>query len=185
MTELTQAQLHGLLSYDPNSGVFTWLKSTSYRVKVGDTAGSKNSNGYLLIQIDSKRYLAHRLAWLYVYGVWPKDEIDHINGARTDNRLCNLREATSSENNQNYCMRTDNTSGYVGVGWHKRDRKWQAQIQHNKKKISLGTYDTPEEAHAVYVKAKRELHTYNPTIRSITNPTCPTSLVQRPEPPCA
>jgi len=160
MTELTQEQLQQLLSYDPDTGIFTNLKSRG-RVKIGSVAGSKYSNGYICIAIDSKRYLAHRLIWLYVYGEFPANQIDHINEVKDDNRLVNLRLATSQENQHNKSSpQTNNTSGYLGVYWNKPRGKWIARIQVNGKNKHLGLFNTAEEASAVYLAVKRELHQF-------------------------
>ena len=144
--ELTAEYLRSILHYDPATGIFTWRVSTSNRVRAGDVAGCQNGSGYLLIKVQSRLYPAHRLAWLYVYGVWPKDQIDHINRNRSDNRRANLREVTNKQNGQNASKRSDNTSGHPGVSWHKRDFKWVAQIMHNQKLIHLGYFSILEEA---------------------------------------
>jgi len=160
MTELTQEQLQQLLSYDPDTGIFTNLKSRG-RVKIGSVAGSKYSNGYICIAIDSKRYLAHRLIWLYVYGEFPANQIDHINEVKDDNRLVNLRLATNQENNHNISTpNKNNTSGYLGVYWYKPYGKWLAQIKVNGKDKHLGYFDTGEEASKAYLAAKRKLHQF-------------------------
>ena len=144
--ELTAEYLRSILNYDPETGIFTWKISNSSRAKVGDVVGCQSGDGYLRIQLQSRKYQAHRLAWLYVYGEWPEDQIDHINRIRTDNRISNLREVTNKQNLQNSGKRSDNTSGHPGVIWHKRISKWQATIKHNQKQIHLGYYSTIEEA---------------------------------------
>lgn len=162
---LTQSRLKELLHYCPDTGVFTWQRARQ-GVRVGCVAGGIGGEGYRSIRVDGRNYLAHRLAWLYVYGEWPKDQIDHINGVKDDNRIANLREATNAENNQNLAMRSSNKSGFVGVHWHSRDRKWHANIRINMKRKFLGRFNTPESAHAAYLAAKAELHTFNPTVRA-------------------
>ena len=144
--ELTVEYLRSILHYSPETGVFTWKVRTSTRVKAGDVAGSLDGHGYLQIKVCSRLYLAHRLAWLYTYGEWPKDQLDHINRNRLDNRIANLREVTNKQNHQNKSKPSNNTSGHTGVSWHKRDSKWQAQIAHNYKRIHLGFFATMEEA---------------------------------------
>ena len=144
--ELTAEYLRSILHYDPATGIFTRKVRTSRNVKVGDIVGSQNGDGYLLISVRSRRHKAHRLAWLYVYGAWPEDQIDHINRNRSDNRISNLREATNKQNMQNASKRSDNTSGHPGVSWYKQKSKWQAKIKHNQKKIHLGSFTTMEEA---------------------------------------
>jgi hypothetical protein len=132
----------------------------------GDIAGSiSKTTGYRQIQINKKCYKEHRLAWLYVHGTLPTNHIDHINGNKHDNRIDNLREATHSENHQNRCTQHNNTSGFTGVVWHKRENKWQSRISIDGVRVQLGYFNTPYEAHLAYLKAKAELHTFNPTPR--------------------
>ena len=153
---LTQERLMSLVSYDAETGVFTW-RITRRNCKTGAVAGSL-LKGYLRISIDSKIYAAHRLAWLYTYGCWPSGEIDHINRVRNDNRLCNLREATRELNTQNANVRVDSPYGIRGVTKHKYSNKYRARIQANKKAMLLGLFDTPEEAAAAYAAAAAKLH---------------------------
>jgi len=102
-----------------------------------------------------KRYLQHRLVWLYVHGRWPKDQIDHINGNRSDNRLCNLREATCSQNLMNARAHSHNTSGLKGACKHEPGY-WSSVIRVNGKNKYLGRFKSPEEAHAVYASAAKK-----------------------------
>lgn len=154
---MNQKLLKELLDYNKDTGVFTWKKPTSKKMKAGDVAGSKNSSGYICICINSKLYLAHRLAWLYEYGNMPENCIDHINGITIDNRICNLREATLSQNQHNRKAQKNNKSGFKGVSWHKRIKKWYAVIKHQHKLIYLGYYDTPEKASEAYKSKAIEL----------------------------
>jgi hypothetical protein len=108
---------------------------------------------------------AHRLAWFYVHGEFPKCELDHINGVRDDNRISNLRECSRAENMQNAGMFKTNTSGYTGVTWHKQRRKWAAQIWVNNKRMYLGLRESKEDAYALYLEAKAKYHTFQPTPR--------------------
>jgi len=143
--------------YDPETGIFTRLVRTSNRIKIGDVAGSLSRYGYLEFQLYGKLRKAHRLAWLYMTGEWPVGEIDHRDTDRTNNRFSNLRDVTSLGNKQNRRAPNKNSStGLLGVS-PKRD-KWKAQIRANGKNRHLGTFTTPMEAHAAYLKAKRELH---------------------------
>ena len=153
---LTQERLMSLVSYDAETGVFTW-RITRRNCKTGAVAGSL-LKGYVRISIDSKIYAAHRLAWLYTHGCWPSNEIDHINRVRNDNRLCNLREATRELNTQNANVRVDSPYGIRGVTKHKYRNKYRARIQANKKAMLLGLFDTPEEAAAAYAAAAAKLH---------------------------
>lgn len=157
---LTQERLKELLDYDPETGVFVWKVCAAKNIKAGSVAGCKILDGYIKIRINGNLYRAHRLAWLYIYGCWPTNQIDHINRVRDDNRLCNLREATNQENSWNTNKRKDNTSGYRGVCWDKRTKKWQANIAINGNKKHIGHFDTPETAHAAYLAAKEEHHKF-------------------------
>ena len=144
--ELSAEYLRSILHYSPETGIFTRKVRTSTSVKVGDIAGCPGGDGYLQIRVQSRKYKAHRLAWLHVYGVWPEDQLDHINRNRSDNRISNLRAVTNKQNHQNKSKPSNNTSGHSGVRWHKKSSKWRAQITHNKKHIHLGCFATIEEA---------------------------------------
>jgi len=154
---LTQERLKEVLDYNPETGVFVWRVSKG-PCKAGSVAGNAHITGYVLIAIDGKKHRAHRLAWLYVHGVWPDKDIDHINRIRTDNRIANLRDVSKSENQWNSSARCDNTSGYLGVCWHKQRSKWHAQIRVCEKRLHLGYFNTLEAANAAYMAAKEKLH---------------------------
>lgn len=155
---LTQDRLKELLHYDPDTGVFTWKVSRG-NARAGSVAGSVDGHhGYWLIGIDGGNHRAHRLAWFYVYGTQPDEQIDHINGVRSDNRINNLREATNSQNQRNTGARSHNTSGFKGVRWHKASGKYCAAIQHKGKRHHLGLFSGPDEAHAAYCKAADDMH---------------------------
>ena len=143
--KITSDRLRELVIYNPITGVFVRRKKTAPRINVGDVAGTK-SNGYLVACLDSKVYLCHRLAWLYSFKEWPENQIDHINGNRSDNRICNLRAVNMSENGKNQRMHSTNTSGRVGVSWSKMAGKWQAAINANKKAKHLGFFASFEAA---------------------------------------
>lgn len=156
MNKITAAQVREVLTYDPDTGLFRWRKvHAKSRVAVGAVAGARGR--YTRITISRKLYAAHRLAWLYVTGVWPKEEIDHRNGDKHDNRWLNLREATRQINAQNI-RRTSNKNGFMGVHWTARNKKFRASIRLGDKSHFLGLFDRPEDAHAAYVAAKRRLH---------------------------
>ena len=128
-------------------------------------AGSLCANsGYWKVQVQGTRTLAHRIVWLLSHNRWPVDCIDHIDRNKANNRIENLREATIAENGQNRKLNANSTSGFKGVYWDARKRKWRGLIQLNKKKHALGYFDTPEEAHTAYAIAKAELHTFNPDV---------------------
>lgn len=162
---LTKERVRELLNYDPATGIFSW-RIAKGNVKAGSTTGCPDRSGHLMIGVDSRLYMAHRLAWLYYYGDWPTDQIDHRNGVRDDNRITNLREASGSENQQNVSKRAGASSRFLGVTWHANAKKWQAKIQHRRKKLHLGYFETENAAHSAYLKAKAELHTFNPTLRA-------------------
>lgn len=153
---LTVERLKQKLSYNSNTGLFTWKRSRGPG-KEGAVAGRLHNQGYIRISIDYKDYLAHRLAWLYVYGEWPSDEIDHVNGIKTDNRICNLRAATREENCRNVTVNKRNRLGIKGVS-ERNDCKnrFRAKIMINGKVVVLGQYKTAEEAKAAYNEAARK-----------------------------
>lgn len=178
MAKLTSEEIIRLLDYDPLTGIFVWKRRpremfpdqnhyVTWNIKfVGKIAGGVYGNGYRYINIEPKAYLAHRLAWLIIYGEWPKSGMDHINGEKDDNRIVNLRLANQSQNLQNQKLSNKNTSGFSGVVWHKQRGRWAAQINKDNKKISLGLYDTKEEAYAAFLAGKRKHHTFNPVPRN-------------------
>ena len=137
---INQKELKKLLRYDPNTGIFIWIKKTCLKVVVGKTAGTLSAKGYIVITIRGKLYRAHRLAWLDVYGVWPKDQIDHINHIKDDNRIENLREASQQDNCKNRSISKANKSGVIGVSWVKEYRSWKATAWLNGKAVSLGQF---------------------------------------------
>ena len=146
---ITQDELKRLLHYDPETGDFTWLVARKGTLRC-KTAGTKHNRGYRTIHLNYKCYLAHRLAWLYMMGDWPKHTIDHINGIRDDNRWSNLREATRQENNFNSSSRKLSSSVYKGVFWAKRNKKWISKINFNNKQIHIGYFDCEIEAAKAY-----------------------------------
>lgn len=151
---LNAEELKSILDYDCETGIFTWKIKPRAALHIGDIAGSVSKDGYIKIIYKKKLYIAHRLAWLYVYGEYPKKEIDHINRIKNDNRLCNLRDVEPHINCQNKNKRIDNTSGYTGVYWSKENKKWKVQYTFNKVKKHLGTFDNLEIAVKVYQAEK-------------------------------
>jgi hypothetical protein len=141
------------LSYCPEAGVFTWLK-TDCKKKTLIVAGTKDKEGYIRIHIFGKKVAAHRLAWLFTHGVWPKEQIDHINGVRDDNRIENLREATKTQNGYNRAA----IRGLKGVDFNKASAKVKARVRVEGRSVWLGSYDTEEAAHEAYLSAAKELH---------------------------
>lgn len=151
---ITQERLKELLHYDNATGVFTrkmWRGGTS---RAGSVAGaSHGKSGYLQMSIDGRLYFAHRLAWLYEYGRWPEHLIDHINGDPADNRIQNLRDVPQIKNMQNLRRRSLGATGFRGVKEH-RPGQYIAQISHKGVNRYLGSFRTPEDAHAAYLRAR-------------------------------
>ncbi|CAB4240509.1 putative NHN endonuclease [uncultured Caudovirales phage] len=149
------------LRYDPDTGHLWWIKQnvTGTRPRDLNRPAGRNSHCYLMVDINvNKRETIklHRVAWFLYHGVWPKDEIDHINNIRDDNRIVNLREATHAENLSNQKPRVDGSSKYKGVSWDKQNCKWRASVMVDYKQINLGRYHKEEEAALAYNKAALE-----------------------------
>lgn len=147
-------RLREVIRYDPATGVFTRIKRTGPRTKVGEEAGYLSVGGYRRIKWNAKPEMEHRLAWLYMIGEWPKDFIDHINLNRADNRWCNLRAATRSQNCANSPKRLKNTTRFKGITKRRYVRKdgkqyWQARARGRHR----GTFDCPAAAHFAYIVA--------------------------------
>jgi len=160
-TTVTRERLIELLDYDALTGVFT-RKIQKGPGRKGDPAGGVNHHvGYVYIGIDGKRYLAHRLAWLFVHGQWPAEQIDHINGVRADNRLVNLRTCSRKENARSTRLGTNNKSGFKGVSYLKQPKRkgvYVAQIVVDGRPVWLGRFHTAEDAAAAYDAAAIKYH---------------------------
>lgn len=141
------------LDYNPETGIFT-RNPSAYKTGAKSKVGTVCAGGYLQIFVLDYPYRAHRLAWFYVYGLWPAEEIDHINGDPLDNRICNLREATHHQNTLN--VKSWASCGYKGVS--KKRSRWIARICYNGHQVVLGIFDFPEDAHAAYCAAAVKLH---------------------------
>lgn len=145
MTEITQKYLKEIFNYDAETGILTWKVRLSSAAGIGENAGyewvSSAGKTYILIGLKNKLYRAHRLIWMYVHGKWP-NEIDHINGCGTDNKIVNLRNVSRVINSQNQRMSTRNKSGVTGVCWDKRYNKWKAYITVNVKLNNIGSFDS-------------------------------------------
>ena len=159
---ITQQKLKELFIYDPESGIFARRIATGRhgRHKVGTKAGTSQNYGYVVIHVDGRRYVAHRLAWMYMYGEWPSTDLDHINNVKNDNRIANLRLATRKQNMQNVLSHKHNTSGFKGVSWHMPRSKWRAYIFCNYRQIHLGLFDTKEDAAAARIEAEKIYHSH-------------------------
>lgn len=158
--DLSAARLRELLHYDPLSGAFTWRTSGKGR-RPDSAAGSVSQHGYVKIGVDGagQKY-AHRLAWLYMTGEWPKYEIDHIDGDRANNRFANLRDVKAFVNQQNKRKPQSNCdSGVLGVSWVRSRKHWVAQIRiPGVGNRAIGTFRNKDAAAAAYLAAKRRLH---------------------------
>jgi len=137
MSSYTRPEFQGL-NYNSDSGEFTWIERRK-GVVLGKQAGT-NNHDYITITYNYTPYLAHRLAWFFVYGVWPKDMIDHINRVKSDNRIENLREADNQINQRNAKVSSRNTSGRRGVYWHKSRFRWYASIRVDNIQLHLGSF---------------------------------------------
>ena len=142
---ITQKHLKELLHYDPETGFFIWNKR-GRGLSFGKRAGNKKRDGYVRIMLNRREYSAHRLAWLYIHGSFPKGQIDHINHVRADNRIKNLRDVTRSENQRNASFRKNNKSGFNGVFWYTCKSRWVARIYVKGKIKHLGNFIKKSDA---------------------------------------
>jgi hypothetical protein len=154
---LTQARLRELLHYDSHTGQFRWRVRKKNGHEAGTMAGCEIRSNYWCIHLDGQSYRAHQLAWLYMNGEWGRPLIDHRDGNPLNNQWANLRLSTGSTNAANRKRYRSNTSGYKGVSFHRRVRKWTAYITKGNQRQSLGYFATAQEAHAAYAAKAREL----------------------------
>lgn len=171
---ITHQELKELIHYDPETGVFTWRHRPEARPQwngkfAGKVAGNVNVTqpyGYkrVVIRIGKRLYKAHRLAWLYMTGVWPESDIDHGNHDGTDNRWENLKSCTRKANGRNQSKSRNNTSGVTGVVWHKKSGKWMARAEMDGKQKHLGLFHKDDlDLAAMEVMEYRALHGFNPS----------------------
>jgi hypothetical protein len=152
---IVQERVTELLEY--RDGDLFWKRRMSGSAGKGDIAGCVRKDGYRVVRIDGKLYLAHRLVWLIHHGCIPP-MLDHINMDRTNNRIENLREASNAENMCNSLARSTNTSGVKGVSWFKPIKKWAAVIGIPGKSIHLGYFNDISEAEQAMRTAREKYH---------------------------
>jgi hypothetical protein len=157
---VTLERLKEVLFYNPDTGEFFWRVTLSNRAQAGSVAGAKAKGDYIRINIDGRRYLAHRLAWFYVTGEWPPRHIDHRDTNRRNNRFVNFRLATDSQNGANRKENRNNSSGFKGVVVDRRRlhmaRPFSARIKVKRRMINIGTFETAKDAHAAYCAAAQK-----------------------------
>lgn len=161
--DLSMAEVLEQVSYNPESGVFTWIggrrQKGAHRRTAGAPASRKAASGYLAVTISGVPVLCHRLAWFITYGAWPTEDVDHANGNRQDNRIANLRHGDRSFNMQNLKRsHRDSASQILGAHFDRRRGRWMSSICKQRRTKFLGYFDTAEEAGAAYLAAKRRLH---------------------------
>lgn len=155
---ITQNQLKEELEYNPETGLFIRKKSGNGNNK-GDVAGSKDKDGYIIIRVHGKRYKAHRLAWLYIYGYLPKAQIDHINRNKSDNRISNLREVFHADNRKNQDKTKRNSTGRKGVSFSgDKNKPYRVYCSINGVNTYLGMFKTLEEAGNAYDESAKKHH---------------------------
>lgn len=154
---LTLERAHEVIEFDAHTGALTWKYSIGSRALKDTAVKTLDKKGYVYFGIDGKYYFGHRVAWFLHFGVWPKGQIDHINGVKADNRIVNLRDSTQTENMQNGREpRKHNKTGLLGVSENKG--KFQAEILVAGKRMFLGTFTSPFAARDAYLEAKRKHH---------------------------
>lgn len=152
-------KLNELFRYEPETGLICWrVRRKGVKAKCGGVAGYVTDRGYIKIVNDGKSMLAHRVAFAIYFGRWPDGEIDHINGVKSDNRVCNLREATRKQNNANRGPLKNNLTGYKGVNYIKSRNKFVARISNGTRRVFIGMFDSAIEASEAYRKAAKEIH---------------------------
>jgi hypothetical protein len=158
---MDQKKLKNVLLYNKETGEF-FLKERKDKLKQlntrfsGKKAGSKDKRGYILIKIDGKSYKAHRLAWLHEYGNWPEDQIDHINGNPSDNRIENLRDVINlvNQNNLNSKRYKIKTTNHL-ITQRKKSKKYRVQTGINNKCFHFSYFSTAAEAHLAYLNLQK------------------------------
>lgn len=158
---LTAERARELFEYDSYTGVMT-RRVSAPKSRAGSAVGCPDRHGHLRVGIAYRNYFVHRIAWLMTYGGWPSGEVDHINGIPDDNRIVNLRDVSHRTNTENRRRaQSDNSTGVLGVCWDRVSGKFRATIQTGNRYVTIGRFNTQEEAHAAYVCHKRLLHEGN------------------------
>ena len=157
---MTRDDIKHLFDWCPESGVLRWKSPTSNRVKAGDVAGNLDSKGYYRVGLHGAQYRLHRVIWLLAYGEWPKGEIDHIDGNRINNSISNLRCVSHKRNSRNCKLSKNNTSGHIGITWHKKAGKWMASVSIDGRQQHLGLFDDKRDAISARAKAS-ETHGFH------------------------
>lgn len=156
---ISQKRLKELFNYNPDTGVFVWKQRRAGNATKGSVAGSTDKRGYIRMCIDYKYSTAHRLAWLYMTGSFPENEIDHIDQDKGNNSFSNLREVTRQENAKNIPMSKNNNSGTTGVHWYLN--RWVVTIYVKGKRIYGGRHTSLHKAIAIR-KALEVMFDYHP-----------------------
>jgi len=156
---IDQELVKKLFYYDAESGMLIWRNGNGRNVKPWQQAKASNRLGYFSVKIKDKTYPVHRIIWLYVYGSFPSQDIDHKNRIRNDNRLCNLRSVSRTDNCQNISTPNHNKSGHIGVSWIKSHKSWTVYVKVNKKNKWLGYYKNLDDA--VVARKAGEVQYYN------------------------
>lgn len=151
---IEQGDLKSILNYNPESGVFRWINPSKYHPRLKGKVAGCASTGYLVIKI-KKNYKAHKLAWLYIYGEWPSFELDHKDGNPLNNKIANLRKCTNSQNQANKKRKSGKV---LPKGVRATRNRFTARISHNKQLITIGTFNTVEEATSAYFEKAREFY---------------------------
>ena len=155
---IDQETVKKLFHYDAESGMLLWRNGNGRNVKPWQQAKALNGNGYCSVKIEKKNHPVHRIIWLYVYGHFPEQDIDHKNRIRNDNRLCNLRAVSRTDNCQNISLPSHNKSGHIGVSWFKNHNCWTVYVKVNKKNKWLGYYKNLDDAIAARKAGEKQYY---------------------------
>ena len=155
--DVSQKTIKSIFDYDRETGLLRWKVRVAKNTHIGTVAGDLDRKGRIRVSINSIRYLAHRVIWVWVTGKWPTHEIDHCDEVKSNNAWKNLREATPSQNHFNIKLKKHNTSGYKGVSLTPSGR-WHCKITIDYKQIYLGTFSSAEEAYDAYCKMAEKYH---------------------------